>query len=82
MATRNEMSNQGRIPEAIYKILPYFYLSVGVLTILLANNFMAIISGISLISAGIIVWTLRYQYRKERQIYRKQPVEAEKDYEY
>lgn len=53
---------QGRIPDFIYKVLPYFYLCAGLVTIFLANNCMAVFSGISLILAGIIVCTLRYQH--------------------
>jgi len=53
---------QGRIPDHIYKVLPYLYLGAGLVTIILANNGIAVFSGISLILAGILVWTLRYQH--------------------
>lgn len=66
MRTTTPIVRQGRIPDSIYNVLPYIYLLIGIATILLAGNGMAVFSGISLISAGILVWFARYQYRKNR----------------
>lgn len=52
------------LPEGLYEALPYLYAAVGVLTIVVLRNEMAIFSGLTLLSAGIIVWRMR---RKSRQ---------------
>jgi hemerythrin-like metal-binding protein len=51
-------------PEWLYNALPFFYLGSGVLTIAMLGNAMAVLSGLTLISAGAVVWSLRYRYRQ------------------
>ncbi len=58
---------QGRLPDSIYRSLPYFYTLAGVLTIFLANNGFAVFSGVTLITAGAIVFLVRNQYREKPQ---------------
>jgi len=55
---------QGRRPDFIYKRLPYLYVCSGLLTIFLANNGIAVFSGVALITAGVLVLSMRHQYRK------------------
>ncbi len=61
------IATQGRIPDAIYNIRPYFYICVGAHAIFLAKNGMAVFSGIILITAGFLVWIARYQFRRDSQ---------------
>jgi len=58
------MNEPGRLPDFIYKALPYLYFGLGLITVFWAKNGMAVFSGITLMTAGGIVWTLRHQYRK------------------
>jgi hemerythrin-like metal-binding protein len=51
-------------PDWLYNALPYFYTGSGVLTIAVLGNTMAVLSGLTLMSAGAVVWTLRYRYRQ------------------
>lgn len=51
------------LPDWLYQLLPYFYAGVGLLTIVILRSGMAIFSGLTLLSAGVAVWTLRYRYR-------------------
>lgn len=53
------------LPDWLYKILPYFYLCAGVLTLVVLRNELGIFSGVTLISAGAIVWLLRGRSRRE-----------------
>ena len=54
-----------RFPPVLYSALPYFYIGCGVLTMLVLQNWMAMVSGLTLFSAGGIVWLLRYFHRQE-----------------
>ena len=51
------------LPDWLYQLLPYFYAGVGFLTIVILRSGMAIFSGLTLVSAGVAVWMLRYRYR-------------------
>ncbi len=51
------------LPDFLYNALPYVYVCVGLLMIMLVRNGMAIFSGLLLIAAGCIVWALRYKHR-------------------
>lgn len=51
------------LPDWLYQLLPYFYAGVGFLTIVILRGGMAIFSGLTLFSAGVTVWMLRYRYR-------------------
>lgn len=55
---------QYRYPDWLYNALPYFYLASGGLTLLTLNNLMGVFSGLTLVSAGAVVWRLRYRYRR------------------
>ncbi len=55
---------RGYKPDWLYELLPYLYVAAGILTILILWNAMAIFSGCMLIIAGMIVWTMRKNYRK------------------
>jgi hemerythrin-like metal-binding protein len=52
-------------PEWLYKALPYVYVGVGLLTIVVLRNEMAVFSGITLMSAAALVWTVRSRARRE-----------------
>jgi hypothetical protein len=54
----------GQIPSFIYERLPLFYVCAGILTMYLLRNAIAVFSGIVFIIAGIIVWSVRHEYRK------------------
>jgi hemerythrin-like metal-binding protein len=77
MRKTQEIPTQGRIPDTMYKILPYFYLCAGIAAICLANSGMAVFSGVALITAGIIVWVARLQNRTER-LHRKNLIDEQK----
>ncbi len=51
-------------PDWLYGALPFFYLCSGLLTIGVLRNLMAVFSGLTLISAGVVVWIMRYRYRQ------------------
>lgn len=50
--------------DRIYGALPYFYLGIGVLTMVLLPNAMGIFSGLTLMSAAGLVWGLRHHHRR------------------
>jgi len=52
-----------QLPDWLYQLLPYFYAGVGLLTIVILRNGMAVFSGLTLLSAGGAVGMLRYRYR-------------------
>jgi hemerythrin-like metal-binding protein len=54
-----------QLPDWLYNVLPYFYLGAGVLTMIALRNGFAVFSGLTLISAGGIVWMLRNRARRE-----------------
>lgn len=51
-------------PNWLYELLPYIYAVIGVVTIVVLQNIMSVISGLALISAGGYVWTMRWSYRR------------------
>ena len=51
------------LPNWLYEPLPYVYVSVGAAATLGMESIMGVISGILLMSAGIYIWYLRYDYR-------------------
>jgi len=48
---------------SVYDLLPYVYLATGLLTLYLANNGMAVFSGIALLSAAVLAWLTRHNLR-------------------
>lgn len=69
------MSYRGTTPDWLYRILPYLYVGAGLLTMLNLQNGIGLFSGLLLVSAGIIVWTLRMKHRSNRG-YRRMPAPA------
>lgn len=55
-------------PEWLYELLPFLYVGVGVMTILMLRNPVAAVSGMLLISAGVVVWSMRRNYRNGREL--------------
>jgi hemerythrin-like metal-binding protein len=54
-----------QLPDWLYNVLPYFYLCAGLLTIIVLRNGFGVFSGLTLMSAGGIVWLLRIRSRRE-----------------
>ena len=55
---------RGYKPDWLYKMLPYLYVSAGILTIFVLRNALAFFSGLLLITAGALVWSLRKSSRE------------------
>jgi len=51
------------LPNRLYEVLPYVYAGAGLLTMYSLGNGAGVLSGLMLISAGVIVWTLRRNRR-------------------
>lgn len=51
-------------PKGIYEVLPYTYMSVGIVEIGFVESIMATISGVVLFLAGAIVWVMRSNARR------------------
>ncbi|BAL26879.1 bacteriohemerythrin [Azoarcus sp. KH32C] len=54
----------GYKPAWLYESLPHLYLVGGVLTVLLLRNVIAQLSGALLVSAGVVVWRMRWRFRR------------------
>ncbi|MEW6676357.1 MAG: hypothetical protein AB1421_00415 [Pseudomonadota bacterium] len=54
------------LPYWLYESLPYFYAAMGVLAIASLEAIIGKISGMLLISAGAVIWQLRFTYRRRR----------------
>jgi hypothetical protein len=52
------------LPNRLYEVLPYIYISTGALAMSLLGHFVAVISGLILIVAGALVWILRSDHRR------------------
>jgi hypothetical protein len=52
------------IPDWLYEPLPYIYALAGIASIIMLDVTFGKISGVLLISAGVVIWNLRYTYRK------------------
>lgn len=52
------------LPNRLYEVLPYSYICLGSLSMLLLDNYVAVISGVILIVAGALVWILRSDHRR------------------
>lgn len=53
------------IRKPVYEVLPYAYMLVGVLLVLLLDNPLIYISGALLYIAGAAVWVMRSAYRRK-----------------
>lgn len=52
------------LPNHLYEVLPYVYISIGALAMSLLAHFVAVLSGLILIVAGALVWILRSDHRR------------------
>jgi hypothetical protein len=56
----------------VYESLPYVYAAMGLVTIaVLGDSTLGLVSGLMLITAGGLIWRLRYLYRKQ---HKRRPV--------
>lgn len=55
------------LPEGLYEALPLVYLVVGVLTIVELPGGMGMFSGLTLVSAALLVWRMRRKSRRAAQ---------------
>ncbi len=55
--------NYRQTPDWLYNALPYVYVAAGLFTIAELPNEIGVLSGVMLMSAGIIVWGLRRKHR-------------------
>jgi len=51
------------LPHWLYEPLPYVYASVGAFATVSMDSIIGVISGILLMSAGIYIWYMRFDYR-------------------
>jgi hypothetical protein len=51
------------LPNWLYEPLPYVYTTVGAIATLSLDTLVGMLSGILLMSAGIVVWYLRFEHR-------------------
>ena len=49
--------------DAVYEALPFVYVLCGILLLLQQQTVLESISGVSLLSAGMLVWWMRYKAR-------------------
>lgn len=54
------------MPGWLYEPLPFIYAAMGVVALLTLEAGVGKISGVLLISAGIVIWKLRFTYRRRR----------------
>jgi len=55
-----------KIPDWLYEPLPYAYAIMGIVATVSLEVLIGKISGLLLISAGIVIWHLRFSYRRRR----------------
>lgn len=53
-----------KFPTWLYNALPFFYVFAGLFTMIVLRNGMARFAGLTLIAAGVLVWTLRFRSRR------------------
>lgn len=51
-------------PRWLYEALPYLYVGSGIASLSTLDHLLSIFSGLMLVSAGIVVWKLRYDHRR------------------
>ena len=69
------MPDQQARPNWLYETLPYLYVLAGVLSMLALQNTLSILSGLMLISAGLVIAVMR---RRHRRMELKQPARSAK----
>ncbi|OBP14015.1 hypothetical protein A5320_15245 [Rheinheimera sp. SA_1] len=52
------------LPNRVYEVLPYVYISTGAVAMSLLGHLVAVLSGLILIVAGALVWILRSDHRR------------------
>lgn len=52
------------LPDWLYEPLPYIYVLMGLIATIVLEAFIGKISGVLLISAGFVIWNLRFTYRR------------------
>jgi len=55
---------KGHLPDPFYKALPYLYALIGIAAMLGIDHLGGRVSGLALLSAGGLVWSMRRRYRK------------------
>lgn len=53
------------LPKALYELLPFLYLSLGIGGGIAVNSVIVFIASVLLMAAGILVLTMRISYRRE-----------------
>lgn len=53
------------LPNWLYEPLPYIYSTTGVIATLSLDTYIGTLSGILLMSAGILIWYLRFDHRSQ-----------------
>lgn len=51
-------------PDWIYEPLPYLYSLSGIVAAWQLDATLGRVSGVLLVSAGVVIWLMRYHYRK------------------
>ena len=51
------------LPKPVYEVAPFAYSGIGVLAFLSAENLLGYLSSALLISAALIIFSLRHRYR-------------------
>ncbi|MEW5769507.1 MAG: hypothetical protein AB1831_04000 [Pseudomonadota bacterium] len=54
------------MPDWLYEPLPYLYTLMGFIAISMLDVWVGKLSGVMLISAGVVIWHLRFTYRRRR----------------
>ncbi len=62
------------IPDPIYNAIPYLYMGSGLLIAAILANLLALLSGLALLTAGVLIWSTRRTYRKAIRIRPAQPI--------
>ena len=52
------------LPEWLYEPLPYLYVLMGLIATYVLDAAIGKMSGVLLISAGVVIWQLRFSYRR------------------
>lgn len=52
------------LPRRLYELLPYIYVTTGIVSVLLINSRLVIIASILMIMAGVIVLSMRISSRR------------------
>jgi len=53
------------LPEWLYRMLPFAYILAGIAVAAKMDSAIALVSGALLVLAGLLIWKLRADYRRE-----------------